>query len=152
LSRGVQRYSTAFSSQNLRVDRSIWPIVVAAFMLVVGASGGLVGGQAAVDARFDPAVFPVDAVAFAKANHLTGRVFNEFEWGGYMLYAWPEEKVFIDGQTDFYGEALTREYVKVIDVKPGWRDVLKEWDVSLVLVPSNSAVAAELQRESGWSV
>jgi len=26
---------------------------------------------------------------------------------------WPEKQVFIDGQTDFYGEALSREYAQV---------------------------------------
>lgn len=27
---------------------------------------------------------------------------------------WPQQRVFIDGQTDLYGEALTREYNRVM--------------------------------------
>ena len=37
----------------------------------------------------------------ARAEKLQGRIFHDFIWGGYLLYAWPEQKVFIDGGTDF---------------------------------------------------
>ena len=51
-------------------------------------------------------------------------MFNNFIWGGYLLQAWPEQRVFIDGGTDHYGEQLFNEYIQVWNLEPGWRDVL----------------------------
>ncbi|HEV8612904.1 MAG TPA: hypothetical protein VGQ73_05290, partial [Gemmatimonadales bacterium] len=94
----------------------------AGLLLAAAATRWGPGGRPLVQAGFDPAVFPVKAVARARAAGLSGPVFNEFAWGGYLLYAWPEQRVFIDGQTDFYGVELTREYVAIRGAEPGWRE------------------------------
>jgi hypothetical protein len=80
-------------------------------------------------------------------------MFNNFIWGGYLLYRlWPEERVFIDGQTDFYGEALTREYVQVMSVENGWQEILEKYDVSWVIVQSDKPLVPALQEELDWEV
>jgi hypothetical protein len=102
--------------------------------------------------RFDPAVFPVEAVDWLQANPPPGRMFNYFPWGGYLLYrAWPEHKVFIDGQTDFYGEALTRQYERVITLGDGWRQVLAGYQVNWVLMPTGSPLIKALLSDRAWS-
>jgi hypothetical protein len=103
-----------------------------------------------IPGRFDPTVFPVAATEKARAAGLTGRIYNDFIWGGYLLLEWPEQKVFIDGQTDFYGEEVTREHTRIAAMSPGWRDLLGKWDVSLVMVPGQRALAHELVREPAW--
>jgi hypothetical protein len=98
---------------------------------------------------FDPSVFPVEAVARARAEGVTGRIFNELAWGGYILYAWPEQQVFIDAQTDFYGEALSQEYLSIRNAEPGWEEKLDRWGVTLVLVPEEAPLARVLdERQS----
>ncbi len=96
-------------------------------------------------------VFPVQAVDWIEKNQLPGEGFNYFPWGGYLLYrTWPEKLVFIDGQTDFYGEELTRKYEKVITVSPGWEDVLLEYQVRWVLMPTQSELIQHLQKLGDW--
>jgi hypothetical protein len=91
---------------------------------------------------FLPDKMPVQAVNWLQENPQDGRVFNHFVWGGYILYRmWPTEVVFIDGQTDFYGEALMREYFEVINLSAGWEDILDKYDVSWLLIPRNQALA-----------
>ena len=92
--------------------------------------------------HFDPKVFPVAAVADARQAHLTGRIYSEFIWGGYLLYAWPEQKVFIDGGTDHYGQDLVQEHLRLASLMPGWRDVLTRWDISLALLATGRAAGA----------
>lgn len=47
--------------------------------------------------------YPVQATQFIKTQHLKGNMFNEYGYGGYLLYnLYPEQKVFIDGRTDIY--------------------------------------------------
>jgi hypothetical protein len=107
-------------------------------------------GRQYVTTEFDADVFPVDAVKFARATGVSGRLFNNYKWGGYLALAWPEQRVFIDGLADFYGIRIFRDYMHVSGLKPGWRDVLDRWNVDLVLVPAESSVAHELAREPAW--
>ena len=106
--------------------------------------------MAVVPDKFDEKAFPVRAVAEARASRLEGRMFNNFIWGGYLLHAWPEQRVFIDGGTDHYGEKLFNEYVRVANLEPGWRDILKRWNITLALLPPDSRLADELVRDGGW--
>jgi len=144
------RLAVAVGEQHSRPGA--WALAASVALLLIAATHGTVLGQPVTTARFDPATFPVNAVARARAANLQGHLFNEFSWGGYLLYAWPDQQVFIDGQTDFYGDALTRQYLQVTDLQPGWRTVLASWTISLVLVPTSSALAAQLVREPAWSV
>lgn len=100
---------------------------------------------------FDDRVFPVAALNWVEKNPQSGKVFNYFPWGGYLLYReWPGLTVFIDGQTDFYGEALSREYERVITLDEGWQEILSRYDVQWVLMPPESSLARELRMTPGW--
>ncbi len=101
---------------------------------------------------FSSRVFPVQAVDWALANPPGRRVFNYFPWGGYLLFrGWPEVTVFIDGQTDFYGEALTRQYETVIMLEDGWEQVLARYDVDWVILPPESRLVRQLRRDPLWT-
>jgi hypothetical protein len=58
--------------------------------------------------------------------------------------------VFIDGQTDFYGEALTREYERVIQAEPGWEEILTKYSVGWLLIPPGERLERELNAVGGW--
>jgi hypothetical protein len=92
----------------------------------------------------------VAVVRRARAEHLQGHIYHSFIWGGYLIYAWPEQKVFIDGGTDFYGTDLLKNYMAIGGLAPGWRDSLAQWNISLALIQPGSSLAHELLREPGW--
>jgi hypothetical protein len=155
---GQCRFLGAFERLNQRLEAVeaslrgvLWPaLLVLLVSLALFRGGSLDSGG--VGNRFDPAVFPVGAVDWLQANPPRGEVFNYFPWGGYLLYrAWPEHKVFIDGQTDFYGEALTRQYERVITLGDGWRQVLAGYQVNWVLMPTGSPLITALQADRIWS-
>jgi hypothetical protein len=135
-----------------------WPaaVIIAMFMLARTTSGTrqsadrFAARPTLFPTTFNPAVFPVRAVAAARGARLVGRMFHEFTWGGYILYAWPEQRVFIDGQTDFYGDSVTREYSAILGVGPGWRRKLDTWRINLALVQTVSPLADALAHEAGW--
>lgn len=100
--------------------------------------------------RFDERVFPVMAANWLREHPQSGNMFNEFNWGGYLLYRlWPSQRVFMDSQTDFYGEGLTREYEKVITASKGWQDVLEKYNIKWVIISSHSPLIDKLS-EAGW--
>jgi hypothetical protein len=103
--------------------------------------------------HYDPTIFPVDAVTWLDEHPQRGNVFNYFIWGGYLLYReWPEVNVFIDGQTDFYGESLTREYEQVISTSKGWQSVFEKYNIEWVIIESNSLLAQTLESEYHWRI
>jgi hypothetical protein len=107
-------------------------------------------GAEVIPNAVSPDEFPVAVVRRARAEHVNGRIYNDYTWGGYMIYAWPEQKVFLDGGADFYGPALTRTWSMIGQLQPFWRDSLQRFGVDLALVPPGSAFAHELLREPGW--
>ena len=103
--------------------------------------------------QYDPKVFPINAMTWLDANPQTGNMFNHFTWGGYILFrGWPQYPVFIDGQTDFYGEALTREYESVISVSDNWWEILDKYQVDWVIIENNSPLAQVLVDQKGWKI
>jgi hypothetical protein len=100
--------------------------------------------------RFDTAVFPVEALNWLETHPQEGKVFNYFPWGGYLLYRqWPKTQVFIDGQTDFYGESLTREYEQVIGTAQGWKAIMNKYQIEWALIPTTSNLVSVLSND-GW--
>jgi hypothetical protein len=126
--------------------------VTALLLSGLAVAGGKVAGLEVVPDRFDARVFPVAAVDSARAARLEGKMFNTFIWGGFLLHQWPEQRVFIDGGTDHYGEQLFREYLQVWNLDPGWREVLDRHGVSLTVTSPQARLTHELVRDHGWSV
>ncbi len=92
---------------------------------------------------------PVDAVEWIRSARPAGRIFNSYNWGGYLLWELPEYPVFIDGRTDLYDDALVNEWILVVQAKPGWQEVLERWEVGWVLVEPGLPILSRLD-EIGW--
>jgi hypothetical protein len=129
-----------------------WAVAISFALLLVTLSLSPLSRLQLIPGYWNPDIFPVQATEKARAAGLGGRLLNEFIWGGYLLANWPEQKVFIDGQTDFYGEDLTRQHSTIMGLQPGWRDLMRKWDIELVLVPTRATLARELARDPAWHV
>ncbi len=95
--------------------------------------------------------FPVAAVQYLETNHPPGRLFNDYNWGGYLLWAAPDYPVFVDGRTDLYGDDIIAQWARVMAAQPGWQAVLDYWDVRLVLVRPEAPLASALPA-AGWHI
>ncbi|MFQ5890176.1 MAG: hypothetical protein ACE5JR_09000 [Gemmatimonadota bacterium] len=125
------------------------PVALAVVLLALAALALSPSGRARY--RFSPEVFPVEALQAAREAGVRGPVFNQFIWGGYLLYAaYPEIPVFIDGQTDFYGEKLTREYMRAIGVHEGWDEVLDRYGIAWTMVETRARLNQALALAPGW--
>jgi len=103
--------------------------------------------------QFNPQVFPVQAVDWLEDHPQQGNMFNEFNWGGYLLYrTWPEQLVFVDSQTDFYGEPLMRNYEKIITTQGDWQNLLDEYEVAWVIIPAKAPLTTMLIGSDDWEL
>lgn len=94
---------------------------------------------------------PVGAVEYLQQAKPPGRLFNSYNWGGYLLWALPEYPVFIDGRTDLYMDEVIDQWLQVARAEDGWQQVLEDYDVRLVLIEQDSMLDRVLEYESGWT-
>jgi len=100
--------------------------------------------------------FPVAAVdRFLKSAEagkvLHGEMFNDYGWGGYLILALPERKVFIDGRNDFYGVELVKEFNVADDPGPGWEAVFEKYNVGWTILPRRHPLCSLLAlRTTDW--
>ncbi|MFZ0760916.1 MAG: hypothetical protein WAM69_13295, partial [Candidatus Sulfotelmatobacter sp.] len=97
--------------------------------------------------------FPVRAVAFLQMHPNSGRIFNLYDWGGYLIWRlYPPTRVFIDGRADLYGQPLLDQFANTYQLKGNWQLTLQCWKIDTVLVPPDSPLATGLRSAAGWRV
>lgn len=142
-----------FSRKLERVERDLrgwlWAgggVLLCLVLLAAGVSLDMSGQPY----QFLPEQFPVAAVDWLGENPPQGRMFNEFDWGGYLLYRlWPEQKIFMDGHTHIYGDDLSCEYVAVMSRALGWEGILEKYQVEWAILRAGNALSAALM-QAGW--
>lgn len=91
---------------------------------------------------------PCGAINFIKNNKLKGNIFNEYRWGGYIDWKFPEIPVFIDGRSS--GGPYFDLYNKIMTLREGWQDELDKYKVNLILVPPNEIFNELVLSEGNW--
>ena len=95
-------------------------------------------------------LFPTQAVEYLRTHGVQDNLFNEYGWGGYLIWELADSLVFIDGRADPFGDELIIAYQKTVSARPGWDKVLHEYQVNTVLVQSECALASALGQSSNW--
>jgi len=84
--------------------------VIAALILSFGY--GMGHGMRTPDmVKYIDRIYPVRATAFASDSHLKGPMYNDFNWGGFLIFNLPDQPVSIDGRNDLYGDELLRRAI-----------------------------------------
>jgi hypothetical protein len=55
--------------------------------------------------------FPVAAVNFLRQNPPPGPLYNDLDWGGFLIWYMPNYPVAVDGRNDLYGDDLDRIFL-----------------------------------------
>jgi hypothetical protein len=96
---------------------------------------------------------PVKAVDFIRRSGLSGRMLNEYVYGGYLIWALPEHKVFVDGRSDVY------EWSGVLDEFASWAMIredpkllLDKYRIDFCLLSRNAPMSRVLPYLPGWKL
>ena len=76
-------------------------------------------------------------------------LFNEYDWGGFLIWHAPATKVFVDGRLSPYAPRVIDDYTTISEAHPGWRETIERLGVRQLLVRPAAAVAVRA-RELGW--
>ena len=122
----------------------LWPS--AGIILITG-----LGMAGKIEYGFSEKKFPVAAVEFIKKEPIAGNMFNNDEFGDYLIFtAWPDYRVFMDGRSDMYGEKYGGDYLRVANAQRGWKDVFEKHKITWVLFDTESPLTAALQEQKDW--
>ncbi|MEX2299580.1 MAG: hypothetical protein WD733_01515 [Bryobacterales bacterium] len=110
--------------------------VTLAAALAFGFFGGSLFQLRAAEWRF-----PQQAAGFLRGNGLEARLFNSYEYGGYLIWSlWPQQQTFIDGRA--LNESVYRDYQKILYASASSQDesrrerdrLLDQYGVELVVM------------------
>jgi len=130
------------------IDRSargyLWLVLPVVFVLALAVSGR-------IEYRFDEKIKPVAAVEFLKREPVQGNMYNEYEFGDYVIYsAYSQYKVFIDGRSDMYGVERMKDYYRVHRLRPEWERLLQRYNINFIFFSSDSVFSKYLLERKEW--
>jgi hypothetical protein len=97
--------------------------------------------------------FPTALITRNAAELSASRVFTSDQWADYLIFrSYPQQKVFFDGRSDFYGPQLGREYVRMIQAQWDWEKLFHKHGFTHVLAQSDWPLATVLKRHQDWRI
>jgi len=96
--------------------------------------------------------FPAAAAAVLAKTPAPGPLLNHYNWGGYFIWKlYPEDKVFIDGRADLYGDRFMDDFASTYHLTgPSWRASLDSWSIRTVVLPPDAPLVTALQSMPEW--
>jgi len=130
-------------------------VVAAAMMLQVGGVRVPVVGHDW--ARFDPARWPMELLpTLDKINRSSPegtRIFNDMNFGGFLIYHAPRLRIFVDDRCTLYGTKFLLDYDRARRADPAqiehWR---QQYGFDYALVRTGDPFDHYLSNSAGWSL
>jgi len=138
---GLPRSFQAYCARLRAIDRNLQGYIWAP--VVIGAGYALL--------RWTPVGFPPDQFPVAAHAHIpaTARLFAPDKYGGYLIYC--GRTVFFDGRSDFYGAEFLKQYGRLVQVRPGWREYWESFHFTHALLPQDAPLIDAL-KTAGWQM
>jgi hypothetical protein len=93
--------------------------------------------------------YPVAAVQYLDQHPVTGRMWNSYGFGGYLISSGRE--VFIDGRGDIYERGgILSDYTLLSELKPGSLSILDRYGIQSCLVKPKESLTAALLISPNW--
>jgi hypothetical protein len=104
---------------------------------------------------FKTTSYPIEAVEWIQANQnqIGQRLYNDYAYGGFLLWWMPGTRIFIDGRMPAWesGErAILRDYMALTAMDPDL-SILKKYSVDWALVKKQTALEEGLAKDVAWS-
>jgi len=137
----------------VRQPRAV-PVILVALVLL---AGGLVTRDLRLNASAAPFGWgenidwlPETAARFVEQRQLTGEMFNDFDFGGYLIWRFfPARKVFVDGRIPAYPEHFFHEIQGALN--PGdWPRLMRAYGVDYAVVQRRYEGLGALFEDIGW--
>ena len=94
--------------------------------------------------------YPCAAVEFLKKQP-AGNLFNRYEWGGFLIWQLPQDKIFVDGRMPAWktpsGKSPYTVFLDTYLPQVGWQETLKQYNIKWILVSPYGYLGTVLQSD-----
>jgi hypothetical protein len=97
-------------------------------------------------------VFPVDAACFVAEHGYPGPLYNDFNWGGYLIWALPQLPVAIDGRTNLHGDERLMRFGATWAGGREWHDDPDLVAAEIIIADSQTPLASLLGRDERFAL
>jgi hypothetical protein len=123
---------------------------LAAVLLVLGIGVAVLRTSPPAQAAEIARVLPAGAVSWMDANDPGSRMFNRYEWGGYVGEHRPQQPIFMDGRADVYGDALLQMYVGIIGLHGNPQVTFDRYAIDYAVFPRDTPLAGWFDASPDW--
>ncbi|MFH0905549.1 MAG: hypothetical protein V1826_02405, partial [bacterium] len=108
-------------------------------------------------ASFRSGGYPIDAIQWAKANpdKIGRKLFNEYDWGGFLVWQFPEQRVFVDGRMPFWrinDRFPFFDSLYAVNAQQGSIEMLEnKYGVDWMLIHPSRPLAIALMGQGNWT-
>jgi type IV secretory pathway VirB2 component (pilin) len=124
---------------------SAWPFLLVGTLAAMGA-------PIKWPKDFPAVIFPVKMIHAHEAQIFNTRLLTTDQWGDYLIYLNPQQKVYMDGRSDFYGAEIGNEYLHMTGGRWDWEQIMKKNRFTSVLLPSELPICQLLKQDPEWRV
>ncbi|MFB3916602.1 MAG: hypothetical protein ACE14M_07730 [Terriglobales bacterium] len=107
----ISSYTEPTKRSSYRTSRGQWAAIAATVVVLAAIT---VWSRHLSERELQAVVesnYPVNAAKYVADHKLNGPLYNDFDWGGYLIWALPELPVSMDGRTNVHGdERILRSY------------------------------------------
>jgi hypothetical protein len=95
-------------------------------------------------------IYPRTALQFMHKQHIEGRIFNRYGWGGYMEWHAPELKPGIDGRADIFTyNGVFEDFLNAGELKDSF-EILDKYGIDYVLIQPKQPMSYLLEHSAEW--
>ncbi len=137
-------------AQPVRGRRGTVNALLAAVLLLLGVGVALLRTSPPAQAAEIARSLPAGAVAWMDEHDPGTRIFNRYEWGGYIGQHRPQQLIFMDGRADVYGDALLQLYVGIIGLHGDPQVTFDRYGIDYATFPPDTPLADWFDASSAW--
>jgi len=125
---------------------SCWPAVFALVLVVLDA-------PLKWPRDFPGELFPTTMIHKHAGLVAHSRLLTTDQWGDYIIYSfYPDQKVYVDGRSDFYGETFANQYLHLLQGAYDWRAIVERNRFDVALLPADWPLSSLLKQDPSWQV
>lgn len=113
---------------------AVVPPLLAAGLVLAGASSWLLGLHRERGLGLQPGLFPERCVAAMETLAAPDPLFNDIDFGGYVAWRAPERRTFVDGRLEVAGAGHLDEYLRAHASPAEWERVRRKWGFRTLLL------------------
>jgi hypothetical protein len=94
---------------------------------------------------------PVAAVSYLNDHHCEGNLFNDYNYGGYLIWKLPSQPDFIDGRMSTWQPQM-EQYFNIIDhPNKYYPSVFAKYDIRCALLQTSTSKLVNALEKNNWN-